>query len=83
MKKFLSNGAWSLLNQFVRVGSLVAITIALGRHFGPQLFGSLAVGFALVRIFAVAATFGSIACSSVTLSIKKNKPRPSSAKRSG
>jgi PST family polysaccharide transporter len=47
-----------LLNQFVRVGSLAAITIALGRHFGPQLFGSLAVGFALVRVFAVVATFG-------------------------
>jgi len=58
MKKFLSSGAWSLLNQFVRVGSLAAITIALGRHFGPQLFGSLAVGFALVRVFAVVATFG-------------------------
>lgn len=58
MKKFLSNGAWSLLNQVVRVGSLAAVTIALGRHFGPQLFGSLAVGFALVRVFAVVATFG-------------------------
>jgi len=58
VKKFLSSGAWSLLNQFVRVGSLAAITIALGRHFGPQLFGSLAVGFALVRVFAVVTTFG-------------------------
>jgi PST family polysaccharide transporter len=54
----LSNGAWSLANQFVRVGSLALITIALSRHFGPARFGSLAVGLAVVRIFAVVATFG-------------------------
>src|SRR5437899_1899217 len=53
-----SNGAWSLLNQIVRVGSLAAITIALSRHLGPQRFGSLAVGLALVRVFAVVASFG-------------------------
>jgi PST family polysaccharide transporter len=52
------NGAWSLLNQAVRVGSLALVIIALGRHFGPQRFGSLAVGLALVRIFAVVASFG-------------------------
>ena len=52
------NGAWSLLNQIVRVGSLALVIIALGRHFGPQRFGSLAVGLALVRIFAVVASFG-------------------------
>src|SRR5260370_38307843 len=52
------NGAWSLLNQVVRVGSLALVIIALGRHFGPQRFGSLAVGLALVRIFAVVASFG-------------------------
>jgi polysaccharide transporter, PST family len=52
------NGAWSLLAQIVRVGSLAIVIIALGRHFGPQRFGSLAVGLALVRIFAVVATFG-------------------------
>src|SRR5713101_5881523 len=54
----VSNGAWSLLNQVVRVGSLALITIALSRHFGPQGFGSLAVGLAFVRIFAVIAAFG-------------------------
>jgi PST family polysaccharide transporter len=53
-----SSGVWSLLNQIVRVGSLALITIALSRHFGPERFGSLAVGFALVRVFAVVATFG-------------------------
>jgi len=58
MKKFLSSGAWSLLNQVVRVGSLAAVIIALSRHFGPQRFGSLAVGLALVRVFGVIATFG-------------------------
>src|SRR6266404_482945 len=52
------NGAWSLLNQIVRVGSLALVIVALGRHFGPQRFGSLAVGLALVRIFAVVASFG-------------------------
>ena len=56
--QLLSNGAWSLLNQTVRVASLAAVTIALSRHFGPQRFGSLAVGLALVRVFAVIATFG-------------------------
>src|SRR3954465_1803664 len=56
--KFIANSFWSLLNQFVRVGSLALITVVLGRHFGPQRFGSLAVGLALVRIFAVIATFG-------------------------
>jgi polysaccharide transporter, PST family len=54
----ISNGAWSLLNQIARVGSLAVITIALSRHFGPQRFGLLAVGLALVRVFAVVATFG-------------------------
>jgi PST family polysaccharide transporter len=56
--KFLENGFWSLSNQFVRVGSLAVVMILLSRHFGPQRFGSLAVGLALVRIFAVIATFG-------------------------
>jgi polysaccharide transporter, PST family len=54
----VSNGAWSLLNQIVRVGSLAAVIIALSRHFGPQRFGALAVGLALVRVFAVVASFG-------------------------
>lgn len=53
-----ANGFWSLLNQFVRVASLAFVTVALSRHFGPQRFGSLAVGLALVRIFAIVATFG-------------------------
>src|SRR3984893_16123253 len=53
-----SNGAWAVLNQIVRVGSIALITIALSRHLGPQSFGSLAVGLALVRIFAVVASFG-------------------------
>ena len=53
-----SNGAWSLLTQLVRVGSLAAVTIGLSRHFGPQRFGLLAVGLAFVRIFAVVANFG-------------------------
>ena len=57
-KAIFSNGAWSLMNQIVRIGSLALITIALSRHFGPQRFGLLAVGFALVRVFAVVATFG-------------------------
>ena len=56
--KFFVNGFWSLLNQGIRVGSIALIMILLSRHFGPQRFGSLAVGFALVRIFAVVATFG-------------------------
>jgi PST family polysaccharide transporter len=56
--RIISNGAWSLLNQVIRVGSLALITIALSRHFGPQRFGLLAVGLAVVRIFAVLATFG-------------------------
>ena len=42
----------------VRVGTLALVTIALSRHFGPQSFGALAVGLALVRIFAVIGTFG-------------------------
>ena len=54
----ISNGFWSLTTQIVRVGSLAAIMIALSRHFGPQRFGTLAVGLAFVRIFAVLATFG-------------------------
>ena len=53
-----SNGAWAVLNQIVRVGSIALVTIALSRHLGPQTFGSLAVGLALVRIFAVVASFG-------------------------
>ena len=53
-----SNSAWSLLNQGARVGTLAVVTIALSRHFGPQLFGSLAFGLAFVRIFAVIAAFG-------------------------
>ena len=62
MKNFsttiVSNGGWSLLNHVVRVGSLAAVIIALSRHFGPQRFGALAVGLALVRVFAVVASFG-------------------------
>ena len=54
----IANGFWSLTTQIVRVGSLAAIMIALSRHFGPQRFGTLAVGLAFVRIFAVLATFG-------------------------
>ncbi len=54
----LSNGAWSLLNQAVRVAALAFITIALSRHFGPQQFGSFAFGLAFVRIFSVIAAFG-------------------------
>lgn len=54
----LSNSVWSLLNQLARVGALALVTIALSRHFGPNSFGALAVGLALVRIFAVIATFG-------------------------
>jgi len=55
---FFSNSAWSLATQIVRVGSFALVTILLSRHFGPQRFGSLAVGLALVRVFAVFATFG-------------------------
>ena len=55
---FFSNSAWSLATQIVRVGSFALVTILLSRHFGPQRFGSLAVGLALVRVFAVVATFG-------------------------
>ena len=58
MKKVISNGASSLANQVVRVGSLALITIALSRHFGPERFGSLAVALAFVRIFAAVAVFG-------------------------
>ncbi|HEY2342546.1 MAG TPA: flippase, partial [Chthoniobacteraceae bacterium] len=54
----LSNSAWSLLNQGTRVGGLAVVTIALSRHFGPQLFGALNFGLAFVRIFAVVAAFG-------------------------
>jgi PST family polysaccharide transporter len=54
----ISNGFWSLGTQIIRVGSLALVTIALCRHFGPQRFGSLAVGLAIVRIFAAFATFG-------------------------
>ena len=54
----IANGFWSLTTQIVRVGSLAVIMIALSRHFGPQRFGTLAVGLAFVRIFAVLATFG-------------------------
>jgi PST family polysaccharide transporter len=54
----IANGFWSLTTQIVRVGSLAAIMIALSRHFGPQRFGTLAVGLAFVRIFGVLATFG-------------------------
>ncbi len=42
----------------MRVGTLALVTIVLSRHFGPQAFGALAVGLALVRIFAVIGTFG-------------------------
>jgi PST family polysaccharide transporter len=54
----ISNGAWSFFNQITRVASLAFITIALSRHFGPQLFGSFAFGLAFVRIFGVIAAFG-------------------------
>jgi len=57
-RTLFSNGSWSLANQIVRVGTLALVTIALSRHFGPQAFGALAVGLALVRIFAVIGTFG-------------------------
>ncbi len=57
-RTLLSNSAWSLLNQSARVGALAVVTIALSRHFGPETFGTLAVGLALVRIFAVLAAFG-------------------------
>ena len=57
-RTLLSNSAWSLLNQGARVAALALVTIALSRHFGPQLFGTLAFGLALVRIFAVIAAFG-------------------------
>jgi PST family polysaccharide transporter len=56
--KFIANSFWSIANQLVRVAALALVTILLSRHFGPQRFGSLAVGLALVRIFAVIATFG-------------------------
>ena len=54
----ISNSAWSLLNQFVRVASLGIVLIALSRHFGPQQFGALVFGLAFVRVFAVVAAFG-------------------------
>ena len=57
-RTLFSNGSWSLANQIVRVGTLALVTIVLSRHFGPQAFGALAVGLALVRIFAVIGTFG-------------------------
>ena len=57
-KILASNSTWSLLNQGARVGSLAVVAIALGRHFGPHLFGALAFGLAFVRIFAVVAAFG-------------------------
>ena len=53
-----SSGAWSFLNQVVRVASLAFLAIALSRHFGPQKFGSFAFGIAFVRIFGVIAAFG-------------------------
>ena len=53
-----SNGAWSFLNQITRVASLALVMIVLSRHFGPQLFGSFAVGIAFVRLFSVVAAFG-------------------------
>ena len=53
-----SNGAWSLINQIVRVGTLAIVMIALSRHLGPARFGALVFGLALVRIFAVVATCG-------------------------
>ncbi len=52
------NSVWSLLNQVTRVGTMAIVMIALSRHFGPERFGTLAFGFAFVRIFAVIAAFG-------------------------
>lgn len=57
-KTLLSNSIWSLLNQFARVASLALTTILLSRYFGPQKFGQLAVGLAVVRIFRVVSAFG-------------------------
>jgi PST family polysaccharide transporter len=57
-KTLFSNSSWSLANQTVRVGTLALVTIALSRHFGPEQFGLLACGLALVRIFALIAGFG-------------------------
>ncbi len=54
----ISNGAWSFLNQIMRVAALAFIAIALSRHFGPQRFGAFAFGIAFVRIFSVVAAFG-------------------------
>jgi PST family polysaccharide transporter len=57
-KILATNGAWSLVNQLARVGTLAIVMIALSRHFGPERFGALAFGLAFVRIFAVVAGCG-------------------------
>lgn len=57
-KRIVSNIGWLTFDRIVRLGFGVLITVAIARHLGPEKFGQLNYGLAIVALIAVLAAMG-------------------------
>jgi O-antigen/teichoic acid export membrane protein len=57
-KRIISNIGWLTVDRIVRLGFGVLITIAIARHLGPERFGQLNYGMAMLALIGMFASMG-------------------------
>jgi PST family polysaccharide transporter len=56
--RIVSNIGWLTIDRIVRLGLGVLITVAIARHLGPEKFGQLNYGMAMLALVGVVASLG-------------------------
>jgi O-antigen/teichoic acid export membrane protein len=58
LQRIVSNIGWLTVDRAVRIGLGVLITVAIARHLGPEDFGKLNYGMAMLALIGVCASLG-------------------------